>query len=76
MEHVLIIQIVKFDTDQLPPILNALQTENGGQKLVLEVAVRNKQHDITHDFSLIFASNTWAKMSSAQSLWMVGHFSA
>ena len=31
---------VKFDTDQLPPILNALETENAGQKLVLEVAVR------------------------------------
>lgn len=31
--------IVKFDTDVLPPILNALETENGGQKLVLEVAV-------------------------------------
>lgn len=32
--------IVKFDSDQLPPILNALETENGGQKLILEVAVR------------------------------------
>jgi hypothetical protein len=32
--------IVKFDTDKLPPILNALETMNGGQKLVLEVAVR------------------------------------
>jgi len=31
---------VKFDTEQLPPILNALETQNGGQKLVLEVAVR------------------------------------
>ncbi|KAL8866409.1 MAG: hypothetical protein Q9174_006319, partial [Haloplaca sp. 1 TL-2023] len=29
---------VKFDTEQLPPILNALQTDNGGQKLILEVA--------------------------------------
>ncbi|OCL07830.1 glycoside hydrolase family 13 protein [Glonium stellatum] len=29
---------VKFDTEQLPPILNALTTDNGGQKLVLEVA--------------------------------------
>ncbi|KAF2491649.1 alpha-glucan branching enzyme [Lophium mytilinum] len=29
---------VKFDTDTLPPILNALATENGGQKLILEVA--------------------------------------
>ncbi|KAI4116199.1 MAG: hypothetical protein LQ338_007754, partial [Usnochroma carphineum] len=31
---------VKFDTEQLPPILNALNTENNGQKLTLEVAVR------------------------------------
>lgn len=32
-------QLVKFDTDTLPPILNALTTENNGQKLILEVAV-------------------------------------
>jgi len=30
---------VKFDTEQLPPILNALETDNGGNKLILEVAV-------------------------------------
>lgn len=30
---------VKFDSDTLPPILNALETENAGQKLILEVAV-------------------------------------
>jgi F-type H+-transporting ATPase subunit beta len=29
---------VKFDTEQLPPILNALETENNGNKLILEVA--------------------------------------
>ncbi|PNS13877.1 ATP synthase subunit beta, mitochondrial [Sphaceloma murrayae] len=29
---------VKFDTEQLPSILNALETTNGGNKLVLEVA--------------------------------------
>jgi F-type H+-transporting ATPase subunit beta len=29
---------VKFDTAKLPPILNALETTNNGQKLVLEVA--------------------------------------
>jgi len=29
---------VKFDTEQLPAILNALTTDNGGNKLVLEVA--------------------------------------
>jgi F0F1-type ATP synthase beta subunit len=30
---------VKFDTEQLPSILNALTTDNGGNKLTLEVAV-------------------------------------
>ncbi|KAK4214018.1 glycoside hydrolase superfamily [Rhypophila decipiens] len=30
--------IVKFDTEKLPPILNALETTNNGQKLVLEVS--------------------------------------
>lgn len=30
---------VKFDTDKLPSILNALETTNNGQKLVLEVSV-------------------------------------
>ncbi|KPI34349.1 ATP synthase subunit beta, mitochondrial [Cyphellophora attinorum] len=29
---------VKFDGDVLPPILNALETDNNGQRLVLEVA--------------------------------------
>jgi len=29
---------VKFPTDVLPPILNAIETDNNGQKLVLEVA--------------------------------------
>ena len=33
-------RIVKFDTEQIPAILNAIETENNGQKLVLEVAVR------------------------------------
>jgi len=32
--------IVKFDTEALPPILNALETQNQGNKLILEVAVR------------------------------------
>lgn len=31
--------IVKFEGENLPLILNALETDNGGQKLVLEVAV-------------------------------------
>lgn len=34
---------VKFDTDSLPPILNALECENGGQKLILEVAVSQQE---------------------------------
>jgi len=29
---------VKFDTEQLPPILNALETDNHGNRLVLEVS--------------------------------------
>ncbi|KAK0651374.1 ATP synthase beta chain [Cercophora newfieldiana] len=29
---------VKFDTEKLPPILNAIETTNNGQKLVLEVS--------------------------------------
>ena len=32
--------LVKFENiDNLPPILNAIETQNGGQKLILEVAV-------------------------------------
>jgi F-type H+-transporting ATPase subunit beta len=31
---------VKFEGDKLPAILNAVVTENNGQKLVLEVSVR------------------------------------
>merc|ERR1712093_311794 len=43
---------VKFDTDKLPPILNALETDNGGQKLILEVAQHlgeNVVHTIAMD---------------------------
>jgi F0F1-type ATP synthase beta subunit len=39
---------VKFDTEQLPAILNALETENNGQKLVLEVAVRHQPRNHWH----------------------------
>jgi len=40
--------VVKFDNqEQLPPILNALETDNGGNKLVLEVAVRITIHKST-----------------------------
>jgi F0F1-type ATP synthase beta subunit len=30
---------VKFEGEKLPAILNAIETENNGQKLVLEVSV-------------------------------------
>jgi hypothetical protein len=63
---------VKFDTDKLPPILNALETTNGGQKLVLEVAVcqqTKQQEHITETDNCI--SNIWERMSSEQLLWMV-----
>jgi F-type H+/Na+-transporting ATPase subunit beta len=32
--------VVKFETEKLPEILNALETDNGGNKLILEVSVR------------------------------------
>lgn len=34
---------VKFDGETLPSILNALQTDNGGNKLILEVSVCRDQ---------------------------------
>jgi hypothetical protein len=38
---------VKFDGEKLPAILNAIETENNGQKLVLEVSVRIRyQHPL------------------------------
>ena len=43
------LRTVKFDGDQLPPILNALETDNGGQKLILEVAVWHIHEDTRHD---------------------------
>jgi hypothetical protein len=41
---------VKFDTAKLPPILNSLQTENNGQKLVLEVAVCYYDYSMRIDY--------------------------
>ena len=32
--------LVKFESEQLPEILNALETDNSGNKLILEVSVR------------------------------------
>jgi F0F1-type ATP synthase beta subunit len=40
---------VKFDTDALPSILNALTTTNNNQKLVLEVAVRTPNGKMTNN---------------------------
>ena len=45
--------LVKFDTDQLPPILNALETDNGGNRLVLEVAVRGLAAILEIDLKLM-----------------------
>ena len=42
--------IVKFDSEKLPPILNALETTNNGQKLVLEVAVRVNIHHVRGEY--------------------------
>ena len=41
---------VKFDTAKLPAILNSLETQNNGQKLVLEVSVRNDLERCGLDF--------------------------
>lgn len=62
--------IVKFDTDKLPPILNALETDNGGNKLILEVAVRQRR-PYQQSTKLTGNSNTWERMLSEQLLWMV-----
>ena len=61
-EHILnmFFSPVKFDTEQLPPILNALETTNGGQKLVLEVAV-------SRECSMSFSVNTYANSYIATS---------
>lgn len=68
---------VKFDTAKLPAILNSLETDNQGQKLVLEVAVCQwlffllqfaiEEHTCT-DRSF---SNISVRMSSAALLWTV-----
>jgi len=63
---------VKFDTEQLPPILNALETENNGQKLVLEVSVR-LPHDMNTvcNHMLMPFSNILERASSDALLWTV-----
>jgi hypothetical protein len=66
---------VKFDTEQLPEILNALETDNGGNKLILEVSVRsttiNKQGN---NHSECEFSNIWARVLYDALLWMVSIF--
>ena len=59
-----LLRIVKFDTEALPPILNALETENAGQKLILEVAVRLLSYypPSVWLIGLLFNSNIWVKM--------------
>lgn len=48
----LTVTAVKFETDQLPAILNALETDNGGNKLILEVSVRATKLDIVASIKL------------------------
>ena len=63
---------MKFDTEQLPAILNALTTDNGGNKLVLEVAVRNPIGYVFVDKSLRRdGSNIWVRTLCGVLLWMV-----
>jgi len=63
--------VVKFDTQKLPAILNSLETENNGQKLVLEVSVRSYPNT-SYDWSILTSSsNTWERTSSAALLWTV-----
>ncbi len=68
---------VKFDTEQLPPILNALETDNGGNKLILEVAVRTyTEWILTIDKTDISNSNIWERVLYDALLWMVCDFEA
>lgn len=69
---------MKFDSESLPPILNALVTENNGQKLVLEVAVSIlKLQYVCSTFEsikLTVYSNIWVRASFVLLLWTVGFF--
>ena len=74
LEKKLTLFAVKFDTEKLPPILNALETDNGGQKLVLEVAVREIYGPSPGILGLgltAFNSNIWVKVLSDVLLWTV-----
>ena len=67
---------VKFDTEQLPAILNAVTTQNGDQKLILEVAVRTPRIEEVGTASLIQDSNIWVRTSSDVLPWMVPRVSS
>lgn len=54
---------VKFDTEQLPSILNALELSNGDQKITLEVAVRVIQ-SIRPSISWVVTSRKWDKLAN------------
>ena len=64
---------MKFDTAKLPPILNALETDNNGQRLVLEVSVNDPGVDeMLLDPTLTqINSNIWERTWSAALPWMV-----
>jgi F0F1-type ATP synthase beta subunit len=65
---------VKFDTDQLPEILNALETDNGGNKLTLEVSVRASGMTTEKPILNHLSSNIWVRVSCDVLLWMVAIF--
>jgi hypothetical protein len=67
---------VKFESEQLPEILNALETDNGGNKLILEVSVRantttylGRCHILIQQFS-----NIWVKALCDVLLWTVRRY--
>lgn len=67
---------VKFDGAKLPAILNSLETENNGQKLVLEVSVRhtkliNQLSAYAWHGLLTYLSNIWVRTSSDALPWTV-----
>ena len=67
---------VKFDTEQLPAILNAVTTQNGDQKLILEVAVRTPRIEEVGTASLIQHSNIWVRTLSDALPWTVPRVSS
>ena len=70
------ISTVKFDTEKLPSILNALTTDNNGQKLVLEVSVRQAFQRHLLFPMLTSPSNISERASCAALPWTVGDFAS